>query len=134
MPVTPEEHRNIWSFLGDDNADFYDLSKMAVACSAFACGVQDYELFLENTSRYAVFSASWFNSGYMLLPVYVVVFLAGCGARRAVFLSGFQALMPCIMAGLDQRDGGAASQFQFIVVVVIPTVFVIKRFPCCWTQ
>ena len=29
--------------------------------------------FWENTSEYVVFSASWFNSGYMLLPVYVVV-------------------------------------------------------------
>ena len=30
-------------------------------------------IFWENTSCYVVFSASRFDSGYMLLPVYVVV-------------------------------------------------------------
>ena len=46
--------------------------------------------FSGKTSIYAVFSASWFNSGYMSTSVYVVVFLAGSDAPRAVF--------PCLSA------------------------------------
>ena len=68
----------------------YDPSYLAVTCLVFARGVQDYGLFWEKTSRYAVFSASWFNSGYMSTSVYVVVFLAGIDAPRAVF--------PCLSA------------------------------------
>ena len=30
--------------------------------------------------------------------------------------------MPCVMAGLDQRDSYVASQLQFIMVVVIPVI------------
>ena len=50
----------------------------------------------------------------------VTEFLAGCDAPLAVFLRGFQALMPCIMAGLDQRDSYVVSQLQFIMVVQLP--------------
>ena len=42
----------------------------------FGVGLREeciYAVFWENTSGYARFSASWFDSGYMLLPVYVVV-------------------------------------------------------------
>ena len=112
----------------------YDPSYLAVTCLVFARGVQDYGLFCEKTSRYAAFSASWFNSGYMSTSVYVVVFLAGGDAPRAVFpcLSAFRRRQqwqytagftgdeaPCavfsfpvvwpkmrdIMAGMDGREG-----------------------------
>ena len=38
---------------------------------------------------FPVFSAFWFDSGYMCLSVYGGVGLAGCDAPRAVFLRGF---------------------------------------------
>ena len=61
--------------------------------------------FWETTSGFIpVFSAIWFDSGYMCLSVYGGVGLAGCDAPRAVFLRGFQALMRCIMAGMDQQE------------------------------
>ena len=50
VPVTPEEHKKIWSFLGDDYADFFDPLYLTVTCSAFAGGVQDYGLFWKMTS------------------------------------------------------------------------------------
>ena len=50
----------------------------------------------------------------------VTEFLAVCDAPLAVFLRGFQALMPCIMAGLDQRDSYVVSQLQFIMVMQLP--------------
>ena len=50
LPVTLEEHKKIWSFLGDDYAVLYDLSYMAVTCSAFAGGVQVCGLFWKMTS------------------------------------------------------------------------------------
>ena len=50
-----------------------------------------------------VFSAIWFDSGYMLVLVYEACF-AGDSAPRAVFLRGFQALMRCIMAGMDHQE------------------------------
>ena len=98
----------------------------------------------------SVFSAIWFDSGYMCLSVYGGVGFAGCDAPRCVFLRGF--------SGPDAlyhgRYGPAGTvygavhktaeipQFQFIMVVVIPVitqrqifmVLVTKRFPCCWTQ
>ena len=110
----------------------------------------------EMLSGYVVFSASRFDSGYMLLPVYVVVGTVSVFSAmlvpqwytlcvnhgvfcwlRCMFLRGFQALMPCIMPGMDQRDSYVASQLQFILVVVIPVitqrqvdmVLVTKRFP-----
>ena len=49
---------------------FYDPAYMAVTCSEFACGVQDYGFFWEMTSGGAVFSASWFDSGYTVESVY----------------------------------------------------------------
>ena len=68
VPVAPEEHRKI-GISGRSLAYFYNPSYLAVTCSVFARGVQDYGLFWEKTSRYAVFSASWFNSGYMSTSV-----------------------------------------------------------------
>ena len=48
-------------------------------------------LFLEVDFRMvSVFRASWLDSGYMCTSVYVVVFLAGCDAPRAVY--------PCLSA------------------------------------
>ena len=59
--------------------------------------------FWETTSGFVpVFSTILFDSGYMCLSVYGGVGLAGCDAPRAVFLRGFQALMRCIMAGMDK--------------------------------
>ena len=52
---------------------------------------------------FPVFSAIWFDSGYMSVSVYEAGF-AGDIAPRAVFLRGFQALMRCIMAGMDQQE------------------------------
>ena len=99
-------------------------------------------IFWENTSGKAVFSASWFNSKYMLLPVHVVVGTVSVYSAMLVpqwymqcvspgvscwlrctsrcVPRGFQALMPCIMAGLDQRDSYVVSQFQFIMLVQLP--------------
>ena len=51
-----------------------------------------------------VYSAIWFDSGYMCLSVYGGVGLAGCDAPSAVFLRGVQALMRCIMVGMDQQE------------------------------
>ena len=53
---------------------------------------------------FLVFSVAWFDSGYMCLSVYGGVGLAGCDAPCAVFFRGFQALMRCIMAGMDQLE------------------------------
>ena len=61
--------------------------------------------FWETTSGFIpVFSTVWFDSGYMCLSVYGGVGLAGCDAPRAVFLRGFQSLVCCIMAGMDQQE------------------------------
>ena len=50
---------------------FYDPSYLAVICSSFAFGVQDSGLFWVMTSgNVAVFSAYWFNTGYMFTSVY----------------------------------------------------------------
>ena len=78
---------------------------LTVTCSEFATGVHDYGLFWETASAFIpVFSTIWFDSGYMCLSVYGGVGLAGCDAPRAVFLRGFQALMRCFMAGMDQQE------------------------------
>ena len=79
---------------------------LAATCSVLVlpdeCGGR---FFQETTSGFIpVFSAFWFDSGYMCLSVYGGVGLAGCDAPRAVFLRGFQALMRCIMAGMDQQE------------------------------
>ena len=78
VPVSPEEHRKIWSFLGDAYAElflrplvsgshlcgvFYDPT---VSCSEFAFGVQEYGFFWKtNSGMVSVFSTLWFDSGYM---------------------------------------------------------------------
>ena len=68
-----------------------------------ACGVRGNEIFWETTSGFIpIFSAIWFDSGYMS-AVYETGF-AGDIAPGAVFLRGFQALMRCIMAGMDQQE------------------------------
>ena len=54
-----------------------------------------------NSGLIPIFSAIWFVSGCMS-AVYVACF-AGDIAPGAVFLRGFQALMRCIMAGMDQQ-------------------------------
>ena len=79
---------------------------LAAACSMLVlpeeCGGG---FFWETTSGFIpVFSTIWFDSGYMCLSVYRGVGLAGCDAPRAVFLRGFQALVRCIMAGMDQQE------------------------------
>ena len=92
----------------------------------------------------------WFDSAYMCLSVFVVVFLSGSDAPRAAFLRGFQALMslhhgrygPAGAVYGDVQKTAEIPQLQFIMVVVIPVitqrqipmVLVTKRFPCCWTQ
>ena len=60
--------------------------------------------FWETTSGFIpVFSAMWFDSGYMSVSVYEAGF-AGDIAPRAVFFRGFQAVLRCIMAGMDQQE------------------------------
>ena len=77
--VLSEEHRKLWSFLGDAYAElflrplvsgshlcgvFYDPT---VSCSEFAIGVQEYGLFRKtNSGMVSVFITPWFDSGYML--------------------------------------------------------------------
>ena len=87
-------------------------------CSVFARGVQDSGLFWENTPRYAVFCASWFNSGYMSTSVYVVVFLAGCDAPRAVFpcLSAFRRRQQWLCTAGFTVDEANCAVFSFPVV------------------
>ena len=158
VPVAPEEHRKM-GICGRSLAYFYNPSCLAVTCSVFAGGVQDYGLFCEKTSRYAVFSASWFNSGYMSTSVYVVVFLAGCDAPRAVFpcLSAFRRRQQWQYTAGFTGDEAPCAVFSFpvvrpkmrgpvwtrrtvrrcISVVVqrpIPMVFSVQKiieFPCC---
>ena len=50
VPVTPEEHKKMWSFLGDDDAVFYDPLYLTFTCSEFARGVQDYGFSWKMTS------------------------------------------------------------------------------------
>ena len=57
VPVTPEEHKKIWSFLGDDYAVFDDPLCLTVTCSEFAMGVQDYGFFWKLTSGWIPHSA-----------------------------------------------------------------------------
>ena len=80
----------------------------------FAQGVR-MSTFWENTSGYAVFSASWFDSGYVIVSLrrrwycfraqrgtcYASVTEFSCcyDAPRAVFLRGFQALMRGTVCG-----------------------------------
>ena len=117
VPVAPEEHRKI-GISGRSLAYFYDPSYLPVTCSVFARGVQDYGLFWEKTSRYAGFSASWFNSGYMSTSVYVVVFLAGCDAPRAVFpcLSAFRRRQQWQYTAGFTGDEAPGTVFSFPVV------------------
>ena len=56
----------------------------------------------------------------MILAVACARSFCGHFAPRTVFSGGFQALMPYIMASMDQRDSKVAPQSQFIKVVVIP--------------
>ena len=79
---------------------------LAATCSMLVlpdcCG----GFFWELTSGFiSVFRAIWFDNGYMCLSVYGGFGLACCDAPRAMFLCGFQALMRCIMAGMDQKEG-----------------------------
>ena len=68
--------------------------------------VEEIGIFWETTSGFIpIFSAIWFDSGYMS-AVYVAGFAVDI-APGAVFLRGFQALMRCIMAGMDQQDSCA---------------------------
>ena len=76
---------------------------LAATCSVLVlpdcCG----GFFWELTSGFiSVFSAIWFDNRYMCLSVYGGLGFAGCDAPRALFLSGSQALMRCIMAS-DSR-------------------------------
>ena len=103
----------------------------------FARGVQDYGLLWE-TSRYAVFSASWFNSGYMCTFFCVVVFLAGSDAPRAVFpcLSAFRRRQQWQYTAGFTGDEAPCTVFSF--PVVRPTCQVWTRrtvrrcIPCIW--
>ena len=95
--------------------------------------------FLGETSRYAGFSASWFNSGYMSTSVNVVVFLAGCDAPRAVF--------PCLSAVRRRQqwqctagftgDEATCAVFSFPIVrpkmrdIMAGMDEKIIEFPCC---
>ena len=90
-PGTPEEHRKIWSFLGDHHAEFYDPSYMAVTCSAFVGAVQDYGLFWKMTS--AVDSRTALR----------VAGFTGDDTSRAVFLF-FAPKMLGILVDMDQKD------------------------------
>ena len=71
-----------WNSLG------YDLFLLPLVSGShlFGVGVQDYGLFWDMISGNAVSSASWFDSGYMLLPVYgflvyFSVFIAMLGSQ-----------------------------------------------------
>ena len=88
------------------NSSYPRLAARHLTCSVLVlpeecCG----GFFWEITSGFlSVFSAIWFDSGCMCLSVFGGVGLAGCGAPRAVFLRGFQALVRCIMASMDQQE------------------------------
>ena len=65
-----------------------------------ACGVREIGFLLETTSG---FIPIFGDSGCMSVSVYEAGF-AGDIAPLAVFLRGFQALMRCNMAGMDQQE------------------------------
>ena len=57
--------------LVEKSVTFYVSSYLAVTCSVFAFGLQDSGLFWVMTSgNVPVFSAYWFNIGYMSTSVY----------------------------------------------------------------
>ena len=62
--------------------------------------------------------ASWFNSGYMSTSVYVVVFLAGCDAPRAVFpcLSAFRRRQQWQCTAGFTGDEATCAVFSFPVI------------------
>ena len=82
VPDTPEEHRKIWTFLGDHYAEifrpslisgshlcgvFYVPLFLTVTCSSFALGLRVYGFFWKMTSgMLSVCSTPWFDSGFML--------------------------------------------------------------------
>ena len=49
---------------------FYGPLYLAATCSVLVCPEEYSTWFWEMTSGYVVFSASWFDSGYIFMPVY----------------------------------------------------------------
>ena len=83
--VLPEEHRKLWSFLGDAYAElflrplvsgshlcgvFYDHLYLTVTCSAFALGVRVFGFFWKMTSGISVCSTPWSTVDTCLASVY----------------------------------------------------------------
>ena len=56
--------------LAEKSDSFYDPSHLAVTCSVFASGVQDSGLLGDGFRYVPVFSACWFNTGFVSASVY----------------------------------------------------------------
>ena len=91
---------------------------LAVTCSIWFLP-EEYNtcLFWEKVSRNAVFSASWFDSGYMLLPVYgfwsiVSVFSARLGSQWSTLCASY---------------GVCVVDFAVVVQRPIPMVFAVQQ-------
>ena len=89
----------------------------------------------DDIRKSSVFSAYWFDTGYMSTSVYgglVSLVPRSCRQRQLVllvsthfalcFLLCSQALMSCIMAGMDQKDFLVAPKLQFVKVVPFSVV------------
>ena len=69
VPVTPEEHRTIWSFLG---VHYAELFLWPLVSGSHLCGVfydplsKSFWFFWKMTSCISVCSTPWFDSGYVL--------------------------------------------------------------------
>ena len=140
MPVTPEEHKEIWSFLGDDYADFFDPLYLTVTCSAFAGGVQDYGRFWKMTSGCFPYPAPVgpiLDTCYVSLRRPLVVSTAeNCGVSAVAVHQGRRLLLHGAQAdrhGLAVQQTTGIRHLQFLNEVVLMPVVCNDRCPglCC---
>ena len=86
-----------WDFSGRPLLDLFPYSAL-FGSTVDICLASVYEAFWKNFTQFYVF-----DSGYVSVSVSEAGF-AGCDTPRAVFLCGYQALMRCIMASMDQQE------------------------------
>ena len=66
VPVTLEEHKKIWSFLGDDDADFCDLVSGSHLFGVRQWSTGSWTFLGDDFWMFSVSSSCWCNTGFML--------------------------------------------------------------------
>ena len=112
---------------------------LAVTCSVFACGVQDYGLFLGDHFRtVSVCNTPWFDSGYMFGVGLRTLFWFSLKKTAWIFRSGSPTLVVDISCGGAEVDSHGPltteiPQFTFDMVIDV-TVCRSRRFALSWCR